>query len=68
MSNYYFPTCGQYRNIFLDHVPTLFEVEGATYSYSEIVACCHKCKGFVYIPKLNDVNADLRDVIVEINK
>lgn len=67
MSSYFCPACGRYRDLSLTYKPTLFTVKDTTYSYSEIVAQCSKCKNPVYIPKLNDLNADLREIVVEIN-
>lgn len=67
MSSYFCPICGRYRDLSLIYKPTLFEVKGATYSYSEIIAQCSKCKESVYIPKLNDINADLRELVVYLN-
>lgn len=67
MSRYFCPTCGRYRNLSLTYKPTLFTVRDTTYSYSEVIAQCPKCKESVYIPKVNDINADLRELVVYLN-
>lgn len=67
MSSYFCPVCGRYRDVVLTHKPILIDVKDDMISCFEIVAVCPRCETPVYIPKLNDINADLRELVAAIN-
>lgn len=66
--DYFCEICGEHQPVLHSQNRSTFMVRGKKYSFMEQVAHCRKCGAIVYVPELNDINADLRKLSVRLQQ